>query len=424
MTRAALARLLQRGLAELDLAARVTSALPAGPLPARIVAVGKAAPAMAAGAIARWGQAIESCLVVAPDATSIAALAAAAKRGGIERRLRVLRASHPVPDARSVRAARACLEAVASAAPRRVLVLVSGGASALVCAPAAGVSLADKRAVTRALLASGAPVRDLNVVRKHLSRIKGGGLLHAAGTNAVHTLIASDVIGGTAADVGSGPTMPDVSTAAEARRILRRYAPELATLPLQRALAHRSAPAARDPDPASVRASRSRVEIVASPEAITVAIARLLREAGHAVHVLAPSQASADELASEYIARAARAPQVFVRVAEPSVPVPSRAGRGGRCTHLAALVAQGLLPQQRVLFAAFASDGVDGRSGTGGAIVDERVASRARRSLGEGALAAALATFDTGTLHRALGTALAEAPSGHNLADVHVLVVQ
>ncbi len=412
MTPAALARIFHRALADLDLAERVKAALePPSDLPARVVAIGKAAPAMAAGAIARWGAAIEMCLVVTPDGTSALALLRAAKRAGIATRVRVLRSAHPLPDARSVRAGKACLAAVTSASPRQLLVLVSGGASALVAAPAGAITLAQKRAVTRALLASGASVQELNVVRKHLSRIKGGRLARAAGLHPLQTLIASDVIGGTAADVGSGPTVPDDSSARDARRILRLFAPDFAMLPLTRSL------------PRASLAGTQRVAIVASPEALAVAVAQRLRETAARVNVLAPSQASADDLAIEYLARAARAPGVFVRVAEPSVAVRGRTGRGGRSTHLATLVGRGLSPDRRVLFAAFASDGVDGGSGTGGAIVDERFATRASAKLGARALETALARFDTGPLQRAVGTAIAEAPSGHNLADVHVLVV-
>ncbi|HSO35819.1 MAG TPA: glycerate-2-kinase family protein, partial [Labilithrix sp.] len=267
MTRLALARLLGKALGELDLGSRVASSLgEAGPLPVRVVAIGKAAPAMAAGAVARWGRAIERCLVVAPDETSADGLHEAAAKARVGGRVTVLRAGHPLPDARSVRAGRACLEAMASTEPRQLLVLVSGGASALVSAPSAGISLRTKRAVTRALLASGASVQELNVVRKHLSRIKGGGLARAAGDNAVRTLIASDVIGGTAADVGSGPSVPDPSTIADARRVLRRFAPAYAELPLARTTAARRAP--------------PRVEVVASPEVLAAAVGRLLGAAG------------------------------------------------------------------------------------------------------------------------------------------------
>ncbi len=414
MKRSELARLLCRALEELDLAARVSEALgPAPTMPARVVAIGKAAPAMAAGAIAQWGLAIERCLVVAPDDTDLAALRRAASRARVEDRLVVMRAAHPLPDARSVRAGAACLEAVASEERRRILVLVSGGASALVCAPSVGVTLRTKRNLTRALLVSGGSVQDLNVVRKHLSRIKGGGLARAAGTNAVRTLIASDVIGGLPDEVGSGPSVPDASTVADARRVLRLRAPTFASLPLAETL-----------KPLAGDARRLRARIVASPEALARAVAQLLRERGHVVRVLPPSQGTVEDLATEYAARAARAaPCALVRVAEPSLVVPARAGKGGRSTHLATLVGRALSPMRGVVFAAFASDGVDGTSGTGGAIVDERFAALAEARAGTSAVARALARFDTGPLHRAAGTAVPVGPTGHNLADVHVLLV-
>ena len=414
MKRPELARLLVKALDELDLAARVAEALgPVPKMPARVVAIGKAAPAMAAGAVAHWGQAIERCLVVAPDDTNVDALRRAASRARIDERLVVMRASHPLPDARSVRAGAACLQAVASDEPRLVVVLVSGGASALVCAPSAGLTLTTKRDVTRALLLSGASVQDLNVVRKHLSRIKGGGLARAAGANAVLTLIASDVIGGSRADPGSGPSVPDASTVADARRVLRRFAPAFADVVLTRTVG-----------PSSADAKRLRTKMVASPEALALSVAKLLRERGLVVRVLSPSQASAEQLAAEYVARASRAaPCALVRVAEPSLAVPPRAGKGGRCTHVATLVGRALSPLRSVVFAAFASDGVDGTSTTGGAIVDERFAAQVEARVSDGALDRALARFDTGPLHRAAGTALPMHPTGHNLADVHVLLV-
>jgi glycerate 2-kinase len=413
MKRAELARLLHAATGELDLAARVEDALGSASAPARVIAIGKAAPAMAAGAIRRWGGAVERCLVVAPDDTDLDALRRAASRARIDDRLVVLRAGHPLPDARSVRAGAACLEAVASSEPRRVLVLVSGGASALVCAPSAGVTLTAKRAITRALLGSGASVQDLNVVRKHLSRIKGGGLARAADPNAVLTLIASDVIGGGCGDVGSGPAVPDASSVTAARRVLRRFAPAFAGVPLGRTFR-----------PSDADARRVRAQLVASPESLAIVVAKLLRERGLVVRVLPASQASAEELAAEYVARATRpAPCALVRIAEPSLVVPPRAGRGGRSTHVATLVGRGLSPLRSVLFAAFASDGVDGSSATGGAIVDERFATQVESRVGPGALTRALARFDTGPLHRAAGTALPMGPTGHNLADVHVLLV-
>jgi hydroxypyruvate reductase len=304
-------------------------------------------------------------------------------------------AGHPLPDARSVRAAEACLELVSRPGDARIVVLVSGGASALVCAPAPGITLADKRAVTRVMLASGATVQEINIVRKHLSRIKGGGLARAAAPREVVTLVASDVIGGAASDVGSGPSVIDRSTVREARALLRRHAPDYASLPLVATLAHDRRPL--------------RARILASPEKLAQAVARLLP-----ANLLAASQADVDELAAEYVARAQRLRpgEAIVRAAEPSVVVPKRAGKGGRSSHLAALVGRTLPPG--VAFAAIATDGIDGASGTAGAIVDARLAA-------DPDLVRAIERFDTGPLHQRAGTALPAKPSGHNLADLHIL---
>jgi hydroxypyruvate reductase len=368
----------------LELAPRVAASLrlPRGPV--FVVAIGKAAPAMAEGALARCRP--ERCVVVCPDETDA-------------RGLDVLRAAHPVPDARSVRAAQACLELAREASLARarrgvLVVLVSGGASSLVCAPA-GVDLATKRAVTKAMLRSGASVVDLNVVRKHLSRIKGGMLARAAGEARVVTRIASDVVGGSPADVGSGPSVADPSTVADARRLLRRWAPSFADLPLVRTNA----------------SARGDVRVIASPEDLAKAVARALRQRGVASRVLPASVASVEELAREYLAARLRAGTAIVRAAEPSLVV-TRKGRGGRSTHLAALVGRDL--PRGVAFLALATDGVDGASGTGGALVRAGFADR-------DAVDRALARFDTGPLHRAAHTAIPEAASGHNLADLHVL---
>ena len=445
MNRGVIERTFARALRELDPAARVTAALFRSRSwswsRVHVIAIGKAAPAMAAGALDSLGDAVARCLVVAPDGTDVASLHAAAERAGVRERVETMRAGHPLPDARSVRAGRACLGMAQAAAAggfrdARLVVLVSGGASALACAPAPQITLKTKRAITRTMLDSGASIQDVNVVRKHLSQLKGGGLLRAAGFVPVYTLVVSDVIGGVASDVGSGPSVPDVSTVRDARRLVSRYAPRFAHVPLVPTLVRTPAVGAR-----------ARARLVASPEDLARAIAALLRESSEAhvsVRVLRPSQASVESLAEGYVALALRAGarskgskdarQVFVRAAEPSVEVTRTRGRGGRCTHLAALVgnvlgergerdASARATPPRVVFAALASDGVDGGSGAGGAIIDASFARRAAAELGDGALARALARFDTGALHRSLGTAIGSRPTGHNLADVHVLIV-
>lgn len=387
-------------LAALDPRARTRDVLAAhGPAldgEVYVVAIGKASGPMARGALDALRRSsariVEAC-VIAPDGAPVAPA----------RGVRVLRARHPTPDARSVEAAEAALEIAARAGRRRatLLVLVSGGASSLVAAPRRGVTLADKVRLTRALLASGAPITEINVVRQRLSRIKGGGLARAAGQARVVTLVLSDVLGGGLGLVGSGLTAPAGGSLAEARATVLRVAPDLA------ARLREPAPLPHAPE----------LALVGSPEALAREVARALARRGVAARVLAQSVAEAGALAARYASLAARLGpcEAVVRAAEPSVTLPaSTAGRGGRSSHLAALVAP-LLPRG-VVFLALATDGVDGASGTGGALLPASLGVRARTALGEAAT-----RFDTGPAHLALGTALPFGPTGHNLCDLHVL---
>ncbi|MGD0526248.1 MAG: DUF4147 domain-containing protein [Polyangiaceae bacterium] len=400
-SRASLVDAFSRGLASVDLESRVAAAMPRVPRGVRagaIVAVGKAAPAMARGALRDGADGCACVLVVAPDGTE-ARLADA--------RVELRRAAHPDPDARSVAAARRALAVVREA--DFVVALVSGGASSLLCLPER-VTLAGYVRIVRALRLGGASVREMNVVRRHLCAVKGGGLARASG-GPVRTLVASDVLGGAAYDVGSGPTTADPTTRAEARAVLARYAPALRVPSLHESL---------KPGAAGARGLRTR--IVSRPEELARAVARELAPPAapglREVYVLRPSVAPVTALAREYVARARalRPGEAVVRAAEPSLVVEAgKRGRGGRSTHLAAMVAAELPPG--VAFLAAASDGVDGTSGTGGAIVDASLLARVPRE----ALARALAAFDTGPLLASAGFALTLRPSGANLADVHVL---
>jgi len=404
--------IVRSALGELDLATRVARSLPGRPRPpARVLAIGKAAPAMVEGAVRRWGKSIEDILVITTDGTSVRSLEHAVRQAGIEHCLRVARAAHPLADERSMHAADLAFELVSPDEPRTILVLISGGASSLVCAPIDGVTLATKREIAAALLASGADVRAINVVRKHLSRIKGGGLLRACTVDGVLTRIASDVVGGTPSDVGSGPTVPDDSSIEDARRILRRCAPSFANVPLLETM---------DPLWAAMNRPGDEARFVVRPEDLAHAVARALRQEGIAARTVAPSTASAEKLSAYYIRRShsLRPSSAIVRVAEPAIAV-RRAGRGGRSTHLAALVGRALAPNTQ--FLALATDGVDGASGSAGAIVDATFAECARE-IAPALLDESLVRFDTGPLHHRLGTAIETNPTGHNLADLHVLV--
>jgi hydroxypyruvate reductase len=223
----------------------------------------------------------------------------------------------------------------------------------------------------------------------------------------VRTLVASDVLGGAAYDVGSGPTVADPTTRADARAVLARYAPRLAVPALHESL-----------KPGAAAARGLRVRVVARPEELARAVARELAGEGGAVRVLRASVAPVAALAREYAARARglRAGEAVVRAAEPSLAVDAgKPGRGGRSTHLAALVAADLPPG--VAFLAAASDGVDGTSDTGGAVVDASLLARVPRE----ARMRALTAFDTGPLLASAEMTLPLRPSGTNLADVHIL---
>jgi hydroxypyruvate reductase len=363
----------------------------ARPLALDVVAMGKAVSPM-----------VEALLPFTAAATVILPDGAPAPRD--DPRIRVLRAAHPLPDARSVAAGEAALALAEEGRGDELCVVVSGGASSLAFVPVDGVSLDAARAVVRVLLHSGADVRAINVVRRHLSRVHGGGLLRAT-KRPVHALLASDVLGGAPHDIGSGPAVFDPTTVDDARAVLARYAPQSMTLPFVET---------RKPEPG---AQAPRIDVLLEPTHLADAAARRLAAQGYAVRVLRPSTDDVDALAAEYTALAStlRPREACVRVAEPSVHVAvARSGRGGRSTHLAALVARDL-PAGCTCVAA-ASDGVDGDSETAGAVVTHD--SFPDRDL----LARAIAAFDTGPLHGHARTALPMAPTGLNLTDLHLLI--
>jgi hydroxypyruvate reductase len=371
-----------------------------------VIAVGKAAVPMYQGAIKGLGQAgasVREALVVAPDLAVLLPSSMSVK---------CMHASHPLPDRRSVRAAEhaltLCHRAGRSGAGR-LLVLVSGGTSALLAKPATGVTLAQKKKLVDGLLRAGATIQEINLVRRHLSAVKGGGLLRASGRAPLVTLIVSDVLGDAPWDIGSGPSSPDPTTRKEAYAVLHQRLPSAPKVTLRETLK----PRVRRPGGATTT-----TEVVASPSWFAMEVAGLLRKEGLRTRVLSPSNDDVQAMADEYVqcARNMAPGSALVRPAEPSLRVADMHGRGGRSSHLAALLAARLPPG--VVFLAGATDGADGSSGAAGAAVHRG----SFRSLGESAVLRALAAFDTGPLHSRAGTLIrALRPSGVNFADVHVL---
>lgn len=399
--RQALLGSLHAALASLDPAGLVADALP--PLDGRAgrviaIAAGKAAPAMMRGALSRWGDRIDEALVIgvapAPEARDID------PRG----RVTTMAGAHPIPDERSVAAALEALRRASSLGAGDVLLaLLSGGASALMAAPPERMALGEKQAIVAALLERGVPIRDVNLVRRHLSRIKGGRLARAAAPAETLTLIASDVIAGAPHDIGSGPTVPDPTTIDEARTVLER-----AGIPVPDSLCESLDPS----EPV-----RTSARIIVEPTALARAIAADLGRQGLRAAV---DEADQDDVLAVVERRVARAAglargEAVVIACEPTVRLADPHGRGGRAG-LVALAAMRRLPEDVVLLCA-ASDGVDGSSGSAGAIVTREDAAR----IDGRAIDAAIAGCDDASVHRALGTHLPGGASGHNLTDVHVL---
>lgn len=416
-----------------SLRALVAEALP--PLPpkravVRVAAIGKAALPMVLGALDRWPDRVERALAITVDSPEAAALRSD--------RVTVLTAAHPVPDERSVAAAEAALALFGGLTERDLAVaLISGGASSLASAPPEGMSLDDKRALVRELLASGATIREVNLVRRHLSRIKGGRLAAAAAPARVLTLAASDVIAGAMHDIGSGPSVPDPTAADEARAVLARFAPAWAErAPLSESLRPADAP-------------RWRARLIASPATFASHLAAALAgrrasaeeeaepegrspiddadlagttdaPAGTArwrVTVLRGEEGDSEVVATRRVKQALEiAPgEALVIPCEPTVRLPPSPGRGGRAGRVA-LRALLDLPADVALLCG-ATDGVDGASGAAGAVVT--AVDRAAAQAGE--IERALAAFDDAAVHARLGTHLPLAPSGLNFTDVHVL---
>lgn len=400
--RSSLRRAFAEAVAGIDLRTLTHDALPP-PVPdsGRIVllAVGKAAPAMAAGALDRWGDRIDAALVVTTDGTDASCL---------EGRAEVLRAAHPLPDERSVHAAERALALVPKGPDDVLLALVSGGASALLSAPPPGMGLDELREINAALLASGLPIQRINLLRRHLSRTHGGRIALAAHPARTVTLYASDIPGGAPFEIGSGPTLASRADLDGAREVLASLFPPDRAAHFARFL---SPPL----DATSKEAAHLEARAIATPTTLAEAVASRLRNEGFSVRVEGERTAPAELLVDEYAAAASTLTprSALVVPCEPALSTPASTGRGGR----AGWLALALLPRLAadVAFLAGASDGVDGVSGHAGACVGGDLPFN--RDLVERALAA----FDDAPVHEALGTALPGGPTGLNLTDVHVL---
>ena len=387
-----------------------------------LVAAGKAAVPMARAA----ERALGGCLSEGLAVTN-------AKGAGLEH-VRVRTASHPVPDARGLAAARD-VEELARGLGRGdlLLVLLSGGASALLPAPADGLTLDDKRRTTEVLLRGGATIHEVNVVRKHLSRLKGGGLARTAAPARVVTLALSDVVGDDLSTIASGPTVPDPTTFDDALAVLERRG-LLARVP--KGVRARLQAGARGEEPETPKPGdpvfrRVATRVVGSNGLSVTAAAREARRQGLRAVVLTTSlEGEAREAARVLVAilrecvetgRPAPEPVCLLAGGETTVTVVG-AGRGGRNQEMAVAAAERLagFPAPAVV-AAFGTDGIDGMSDAAGGVVDDQTTARAA-ALGLAPPAAFLASNDTRNFLGPLGDLILTGPTGTNVCDVTVLL--
>jgi glycerate 2-kinase len=343
------------------------------------------------------------------------------------KRITMIEAGHPVPDAAGLEAANRALELADSGGSNDlVLVLMSGGASANWIAPAAGISFEDKQSVTRALLRSGAHIGEINTVRKHLSRIKGGRLARHAFPAPVVTIAISDVPGDDPSAIGSGPTVPDPTTLADARAIVAKFRLDLPA----------SVTAALDDEknesvkPGDIIFAGSQFALAARPADALGAAERALRAAGYDVISLGDRvEGEARDVAAVHAGRARELRSKGARGAilsggELTVTIRGK-GRGGPNQEYALALAVELAGMANVAALAGDTDGTDGGGGLAsdpaGALLDGETVARAHaKGLDP---AAFLADNDSTGFFAALGDLLQPGPTFTNVNDFRVILV-
>ncbi|WP_415085000.1 glycerate kinase type-2 family protein [Labrys sp. (in: a-proteobacteria)] len=342
-------------------------------------------------------------------------------------RIAVIEAAHPVPDLNGVKAAARMLALVEGAGEDDlVIALISGGGSALLSLPADGLLLSDKQAINKALLKSGAPIDEMNCVRKHLSAIKGGRLAASAFPARVVSLVISDVPGDDLAAIASGPTVADPTSFADARAILARYGID-GPAPV---IAHLEAALEETPKPGDPRLARCETHLIASPQQSLLAAAAVARKAGITPIILGDSlegEARDVGIVMAGIARQvvqhgqpAAAPCVLISGGETTVTVRGK-GRGGRNVEYLLSLAVKLGGQRGLHALAGDTDGVDGAEEVAGAIIDPTSLARARAA-GLDPIAS-LDNNDAHTLFQVLGDQIVTGPTLTNVNDFRAVLV-
>jgi hydroxypyruvate reductase len=386
------------------------------------LAAGKAAAAMAAAAERHYLDALEL------DPARLVGIATTRHGHGVPtRRIRVVEAGHPVPDEAGLQGAEDTLRLAAQAtADDLLLVLLSGGGSANWIAPVAGVSFAQKQQVNRALLRSGAPIGEVNTVRKHLSRIKGGRLARAGKPAEIVTLAISDVPHDDPSAIASGPTVPDPTTLADARALVAKY-----NLTVDDAIRVALDDAGNEScKPGDAAFARAHFELIARPKASLDAAIKLAKDAGYAIIDLgADLEGEARKVAADHAQLALKARAEGQRMAilsggELTVTVRGN-GRGGPNQEYALALAGLLRDTLGISALAADTDGADGGAGSAtdpaGAMIDASTFAK-MKSLGLDPKAY-LDNNDATAFFTATGDLLLTGPTLTNVNDVRVILV-
>lgn len=409
----------RESLARLQAARLVTEALasealPPGPI--RLLALGKAAGPMTEAALAALGPRVRDPLCVLPEG-------ATEPRG-----VRTLRAGHPRPTAGSLEAGREILSWARTNGRAPVLVLLSGGGSALAFAPAEGLRAEDKIEAVAAVMRAGATIQRLNAVRKHLSALKGGRLGALLAPAPVRVLVLSDVPGDDLSTIASGPLAPDPTTYADALRGIDALGAKVS--PAARAHLEAGARGALEetPKPGDPRLATVEHRLLAGPVHLARAAAEAARARGFQAEAdpapLAGDVADvAARLAGWARAHAGKGRRLRAFGGEPTISIPpgARAADGGRAQHLALLAAKAIAGAPAAVLAA-GSDGRDGPTEQAGAVVDGGTLAAARAAGVD--VDAALAEARSGPACLALGSAIPRVETGTHLCDLVMVAVE
>jgi len=342
--------------------------------------------------------------------------------------VKVLEASHPVPDEAGLAASAALFETVRDlSANDLVVALVCGGGSSLLPSPPEGLTLADEQALNEALLASGAPIGAMNAIRKHCSTIKGGRLAKAAYPARVVSLVVSDVPGDDPAQVASGPTVPDDVTLEDVLALVESLRIELP----EAIKTHLAKESARAPDPSDEAFARNEVTVVASAGISLDAAAGVGRNAGYSVAILSDAiEGEARDIGLMHAAIARQVtdknapfqkPAIILSGGETTVTLRAK-GRGGRNTEFLLSFANAIEGAQGITALAADTDGIDGSEDNAGAFADGQSAARIRK--GGVDPKAALSGNDAWGAFEAAGDLFVPGPTGTNVNDFRAILIE